>query len=53
MEKFSERFVLPYAVFIGEIGYMTSETATATTMLRTEAEVVVWDVAKLRERTPK
>ena len=53
VEKFSERFVLPHAVFIGELGYMTTETATATTNLRTEAEVVVWDVVKLRERAKK
>lgn len=47
-EKRGETFSLPLQIFIGEVGYLTGNGASATTRLAEGGEVVAWDVRKLR-----
>lgn len=46
--KNAESFSLPNGIFIGEVGYLTGNGASATTRLAKGAEVIGWDVARLR-----
>ena len=49
-EKRGETFMLPERIFIGEVGYLTRDGASATTRLAKGGEVLEWDVARLRAK---
>ncbi|CUH76138.1 cyclic nucleotide-binding domain-containing protein [Tropicibacter naphthalenivorans] len=53
VEKRGERFLMPAGVFVGEVAYLTGMRSSATTRLPAGAEVLVWDVARLRRRAKR
>jgi len=52
-EKRGETFMLPERIFIGEVGYLTRDGASATTRLAKGSEVLEWDVARLRSKAKR
>lgn len=52
-EKRGETFKLPERIFIGEVGYLTRDDASATTRLAKGGEVLEWDVARLRAKAKR
>ncbi len=52
-EKRGETFMLPERIFIGEVGYLTRDGASATTRLAKGGEVLEWDVARLRAKAKR
>lgn|GEM_PF-1277778 len=52
-EKRGETFMLPERIFIGEVGYLTRDGASATTRLAKGSEVIEWDVAQLRRKAKR
>lgn len=53
VEKFGERFFLPDGIFLGEVGYLTGNRASATTVLTEDSDVLHWDVAELKRRSDR
>ena len=53
VEKFGERFYLPDGIFLGEVGYLTGNRASATTVLTEDSTVLEWDVATLKNRSER
>lgn len=53
VDKFGERFYLPDGIFLGEVGYLTANRASATTVLTAESDVLEWDVADLKNRSER
>jgi hypothetical protein len=53
VSKLGNSFRLPPEVFVGEVAFLTGRPATATTTLPEGAEVLVWDVARLRKLAAK
>ncbi len=51
VEKFGDRFFLPDGIFLGEVGYLTGNRASATTVLTEDSDVLEWDVAELKRRS--
>ena len=52
-EKFGETFYLPDGIFLGEVGYLTGNRASATTMLTQRSDVLAWDVADLKNNSER
>jgi len=50
VDKFGERFMLPDGIFVGEVGYLTGNRASATTVLVDDCDVLEWDVTDLKSR---
>ncbi len=53
VEKFGERFYLPDGIFLGEVGYLTGNRASATTLLTEDSDVLAWDVSVLKNRSDR
>ncbi|MFK7877605.1 MAG: cyclic nucleotide-binding domain-containing protein [Paracoccaceae bacterium] len=53
IEKFGDTFHIRDNMFIGEVGYLTGNTASATTMLETQSDVLVWEVALLHKKSAR
>ncbi|MEM7241922.1 MAG: cyclic nucleotide-binding domain-containing protein [Pseudomonadota bacterium] len=53
VSKLKQKFELPAHIFVGEVAYMTGQTASATTELAKGSEVLRWDIAELRKRSAK
>lgn len=53
VDKFEERFYLPDGIFLGEVGYLTGNRASATTVLTADSDVLQWDVADLKNRSER
>ncbi len=53
VEKFGETFHLPDGIFVGEVGYLTGNRASATTLLNEESEVLEWDVTDLKHQSAR
>lgn len=54
--KRGETFPLPAGIFLGEVGYLTGNAASATTTLDAGGELIQWDVATLKRmcaRSPR
>lgn len=51
--KRGESFKLPEKIFIGEVGYLTGDGASATTTLAAGSEILEWDVARLRRKAKR
>jgi hypothetical protein len=52
-EKFGETFYLPDGIFIGEVGYLTGNRASATTMLTEQSDVLSWNVSDLKNHSER
>lgn len=52
-EKFGETFYLPDGIFLGEVGYLTGNRASATTFLTQQSDVLSWDVADLKNQSER
>ena len=48
VEKFGERFYLPDGIFLGEVGYLTGNRASATAFLTEDSDVLQWPVTTLK-----
>ena len=53
VDKFGDRFYLPDGIFLGEVGYLTGNRASATTLLTAQSDVLSWDVADLKNRSER
>ena len=53
VEKFGERFYLPDGIFLGEVGYLTGNRASATAFLTEDSDVLEWDVADLKRNSER
>jgi len=51
--KLGNQFRMPSEVFVGEVAYMTGQTASATTTLHDGAEILEWDVSLLQRQGAK
>lgn len=51
--KFGQSFELPCDIFVGEVAYLTEQNASATTTIFKSAEVLEWDVSRLRKKSKK
>ena len=51
VEKFGETFFLPDGIFLGEVGYLTGNRASATTFLTQDSDVLEWDVSELKNNS--
>lgn len=47
--KGNSAFPVPGPVFVGEVAYLLQSTSSATTIVPAGAEIIVWDVPKLRK----
>ena len=50
-EKRGHRFELPSGIFVGEVGYLLSQAASATITVPSGTEVIIWDFETLRRRS--
>ena len=53
VEKKGDRFPLPAGIFIGEVAFLTSRMASATSWVAAGAEIVEWNVADLRRHSAR
>ncbi len=53
VDKFGDRFFLPDGIFLGEVGYLTGNRASATTVLTADSDVLEWDVADLKNQSER
>ena len=53
VEKRGDRFPLPARIFIGEVAFLTGQSASATTWVSEGAEILQWDADMLRQRSQK
>lgn len=52
-EKFGETFYLPDGIFLGEVGYLTGNRASATTFLTQQSDVLRWDISDLKNQSER
>lgn len=50
IEKFNTRFLTPNNTFVGEVGYLTGNPASASTFLASDSLILEWPVARLKRR---
>ena len=53
VEKNGARFSIPNGAFVGEVGYLTGNPASASTFLADESELLEWDVTTLKKRVKR
>lgn len=53
VDKDGDRFRLPADVFVGEVAYMRDKPSAASTWVRQGAEVLQWDVDRLRRQSAR
>lgn len=48
--KSGQTFALPNGIFVGEVAYLTGNTASATVVLTKDSDVLEWNIADLRRQ---